>query len=88
MGVWYVHCKEFPPVWHKKILVLENFLIYGAFSLTQPASMQMYWNKRKRLHKNSWSPIGLGWDTNMAAISLFWETNMAVVTSRENILWI
>ena len=24
---------------------------YRAFSLTWPASMQMYWNKRKRLHK-------------------------------------
>ena len=30
--------------WH-----LENF--YRAFSLTLPASMQNYWNKRKRLHK-------------------------------------
>ena len=24
---------------------------YRVFSLTWPASMQMYWNKRKRLHK-------------------------------------
>ena len=24
---------------------------YRAFSITWPASMQMYWNKRKRLHK-------------------------------------
>ena len=25
--------------------------IYRVFSLTWPASMQIYWNKRKRLHK-------------------------------------
>ena len=24
---------------------------FGVFSLTWPASMQIYWNKRKRLHK-------------------------------------
>ena len=28
-----------------------TFQWYGAFSLTLPASMQIYWNKRKRLHK-------------------------------------
>ena len=26
---------------------------YGAFSVTCPASMQIYWNKRKRLHKKT-----------------------------------
>ena len=25
--------------------------VYGVLSLTWPASMQIYWNKRKRLHK-------------------------------------
>ena len=28
-----------------------NIRMYGVFSLTWPASMQIYWNKRKRLHK-------------------------------------
>ena len=46
--------------------------------------MQIYWNKRKRLHKKRVQlPV---WDTNMAAVSLFWETNMAAVTSCENTL--
>ena len=27
------------------------WLVYRVFSLTLPASMQIYWNKRKRLHK-------------------------------------
>ena len=49
--------------------------------------MQIYWNKRKRLHKKkSSTPKGLVWDTKMAAVSLFWETNMAAVTSCENTL--
>ena len=49
------------------------------FSLTWPASKQIYWNKRKRLHKKR--------DTNMAAVSLFWATKMAAVTSCENTLY-
>ena len=83
MGVWYVHCTEFPPVWHKKNQVQEHLLIYRTFSLTWPASMQFYWNKTKRLHKKSSSHtgVGLAWDTNMAAVSLFWETNMAAVVT-------
>ena len=49
------------------------------------ASVQIYWNKRKRLHKKrSSTPTGLVWDTNMAAVSLFWDTNMAAMTSCEN----
>ena len=61
--------------------------IYRVFSLTWPASMQIYWNKRKRLHKKkSSTPTGLVWDTNMAAVSLFRDTNMAAVTSCENTL--
>ena len=55
---------------------------YRVFSLTWPAYMQIYWNKRKRLHKKR----GLVWDINMAAVSLFWDTNMAAVTSCENTL--
>ena len=54
---------------------------YRAFSLTWPASIQIYWNKRKRLQST-----GLVWDANMAAVSLFWDTNMAAVTSCENTL--
>ena len=39
------------------------------FSLTWPASMQIYWNKRNRLHKKSSTPAGLVWDTNMATVT-------------------
>ena len=57
----------------------------SVFSLTWPASMQIYWNKRKRLHKKkSSTPTGLVWDINMAVVSLFWDTNMAAMTSSEN----
>ena len=43
---------------------------YRAFSLTWRASMLIYWNKRKRLHKKkSSTPTGLVWDTNMAAVT-------------------
>ena len=45
--------------------------------------MQIYRNKRKRLHKKMFNPTGLVSNTNMAAISLFWNTNMAAVTSCE-----
>ena len=59
---------------------------YRVFSLSWPASMQIYWNKRKRLQKKKKSTTarGLVWDTNMAAVSWFWDTNMAAVTSCEN----
>ena len=50
---------------------------YRAFSLTWPASMQIYWN----------NILELECDTNMAAVSLFWDTNMAAVTSCENTLY-
>ena len=56
---------------------------YSVFSLTWPASIQIYWNKRERLHKSS-TPTGLVWDTNMAAVSLFWDTNMAAMRSSGN----
>ena len=48
--------------------------------------MQIYWNKRERLHKKR-TPTGLVWDTNMAAVSLFWDTNMAAATSGEDTLF-
>ena len=56
---------------------------YRVVSLTWPASMQVYCNQRKRLHKKR----VLVWDTNMGAVSLFWYTNMAAVTSCENTLY-
>ena len=34
------------------------------------------------------TPIGLVWDTNMAAVSLFWDTNIAAVTSCKNTLYL
>ena len=39
----------------------------SAFSLTWPASMQIYWNKRKS-YKSS-TPKGFVWNTNMAAVT-------------------
>ena len=53
---------------------------YKAFSHTRPASMQIYWNKRKRLHNKEFN-------SNMAAVSLFWDTNMAAVKSCESTLF-
>ena len=59
-------------------------LFYRALSLTWSASMQIYWNKRKRLHEKrvqlpqdlfgtpTWPPF--------QTVSLFWDTNMAAVT--------
>jgi len=56
-----------------------------AFSLTWPASMEIYWSKRKCLHtKRVQHPQDWFGNTNMAAVVLFWNTNMAAVTSCEN----
>ena len=35
----------------KTFLLRDSLTSYRVFSLTWPASMQIYWNKRKRLHK-------------------------------------
>ena len=48
--------------------------------------MQIYLNKRKRLHKKR-VPTALVCDTNMAAVSSFWDANMAAVMSCENTLF-
>ena len=61
-----------------------TFQIYRAFSLTWSASMLIYWNKRKFLHKKRVQLPQDCWNTNMAAVSLFWNTNIAAVTSCEN----
>ena len=50
--------------------------MYKVFSLTWSASMQIYWNKRKRLHKMKGVQLPQAWfgtstPTNMAAVSLF-----------------
>ena len=48
--------------------------------------MQIYWNKRKRLHKKR-VQLPEDWfrtPTCMATVSLFWDTNMATMTSCEN----
>ena len=49
-GTFYLVCFLVPlqtTWWYPR----ELFLSYRVFSLTWPASMQIYWNKRKRLHK-------------------------------------
>ena len=46
------------------------FTAFRAFSLTRPAATQLYWNKRKFLHRKKPSTFTiLFWDTNMAAVS-------------------
>ena len=57
----------------KQTIIVHND--YSMFSLTWPASMQIYWNKRKRLHKKR---------VQMAAVLLFWDTNKAAMTTCEN----
>ena len=46
--------------------------LYSVFSLTWQASIEICWNKRKRLHKKRGS---------------VWDTKMTAVTSYENTLW-
>ena len=62
--------------------------INRAFSLTWPAAMLIYWNKRKHLHEKSVQlPEDFVGTPTMAAVSLLWNTNMAAVTSCENALY-
>ena len=61
----------------RKDVFRDSDWTYGAFSLTCPASMQIYWNKRKRLHKKG---------TQLPQDWFAWDTNMAAVTSCENAL--
>ena len=83
MGVWYVHCTEFPPVWHKKKFRNRKIFQYiERFHSRGQHLRKFFETKKKRLQKKTSSHTGLAW--NMAAVSLFWETNMAAVTSREN----
>ena len=68
----------------KRTYIFEN--LNRVFSLTWPASMQIDWNKRKRLHKKR-VQLPQDWfgTPYMAQVLLFWDTNMAAVTSCENI---
>ena len=60
---------------HYHFVVFEA--AYRVFSLTCPASMQIYWNKKKWLtSEKSSTPTGFVWNTNMAGpgysiVSLF-----------------
>ena len=49
----YIHLLFYEPKRKKKTLQEYHHKMhhYSVFSLTWPASMQTYWNKRKRLHK-------------------------------------
>ena len=42
------------------LAVSKVFRLYRAFSLTWPASMQIYWNKRKRFHKKEFNSNRIG----------------------------
>ena len=48
--------------------------------------MQIYWNKRNRLHKKNVQLPGTFWDTNMAAVLLF--HNMTDLTSSQKDLYV
>ena len=54
----------------RKMFLFLKKVRYRAFSLTWPASMQMYRNNRKYLHKKK---VYLSQDTNMDVVSLFWN---------------
>ena len=60
---------------------------YRAFSLTRPASIQIYWNKRKYLQKKR-VLLPLDWfgTSTWPSFDCFWNTNMAAVTSCGNFL--
>ena len=73
---------SFPP---RRQSTLESLLAgYSVFSLTWPASMQIYWNKRKRLHKKRVQLPQDWFGTQTWPPFLFWDTNMAAMTSCEN----
>ena len=67
----------------KRTYIFEN--LNRVFSLTWPASTQIDWNKRKRLHKKR-VQLPQDWfgTPYMAQVLLFWDTNMATVTACEN----
>ena len=65
--------------------LVERVFSYRALSLTWPASMQIYWNKRKRWKEFHSHRIGLGHQHGRRFI--VWDTNMAAVTSCENNLF-
>ena len=60
---------------------------YGAFSLIWPASMQIYWNKRKRSHRKEFNSHRTGLEHQHGRPSLFCNTDMAAMTSCENALY-
>ena len=63
-------------------LVLATLVIIQMFSLTRPASMQIYWNKRKHLHKKRIQlPQELELIHQHRPRFIFWNTKMATMTS-------
>ena len=63
-------------------LVLATLVIIQMFSLTRLASMQIYWNKRKHLHKKRIQlPQELELIHQHRRRFIFWNTKMATMTS-------
>ena len=76
---------------------------YRVFSLTWPASMQIYWNKRKRLHKKrvqlpqdwfgtpTWPPFHCFgtpiWPTWRHVKTLYWDESRWKRESRGRAVW-
>ena len=89
---WHYNHLTFTPI--AKNFMLYCRLIYRVFSLTWPASMQIYWNKRKRLHKKrvqlpqdwfgtpTWPPFHCFHMLSMLYVSLTIKVKVGIPESR------
>ena len=65
-----------------RFVLLQNEL-NGAFSLTWPTSMQMYWNKRKRLHKKKeFNVHRIGLEHQYGRRDVMWKHSIAMLVAR------
>ena len=99
MGRWYVICWEQLALNRKKKQPIHlswfshpgtnycSSLLYRVFSLTWPASMQIYWNKRKRLHKKGIQLTGLGHQRGRRFIVLGHQHGRREVMWKHSIAW-
>ena len=71
---------------HLNTMLYHSRQCNRVFSLTWPASMQIYWNKRKRLHKKR-VQLPEDWYGIPTWPPFHWNTKMAAVTSCENTLY-
>ena len=79
------------------LLLCLVVIFYRAFSSTCLAPMQIYWNKKKRLHKKSSTPAWLVWDTyknwanysksNICGVEKWPEADHCFVFPYERVVW-